>query len=106
VVAVGSRLPGVGVRIRIIGPAHRHVPAIAGLTVTKGAVSSSDTRPTATIGSEKRMRISDACSRLATSPVGPALTTVSDVCAIDVTLNSRHRRTACTARPIDGLAIM
>ena len=76
-VASGSRRDGV--KIRIVVPDHRKVPATAGAILKNGGRSRAGTRPSATIGSENTTRISLACSTAVTSPVGPALTMRSGV---------------------------
>jgi hypothetical protein len=71
---------------------------MAGVIVTNGAVTTAGMRPSVTIGSENTIRISLACSREASTPEGPELTTVSDggVCASAATTlshtpaNARH----------------
>src|SRR5262245_13113663 len=72
-VASGSGFAGV--KIRVVVPDQRNVPATAGLMVKNDGRRSSGTRPSTTIGSEKTTRTSFACPADATSPVGPALTT-------------------------------
>jgi hypothetical protein len=65
------------VKTRIVVPDQRNVPLMAGVTWKNGGRSGDGIRPRDTIGSEKTTRISRACARVCTSPVGPALTTVS-----------------------------
>src|SRR5262249_51893739 len=62
-VAFGSLRDGSGVKIRIVVPDQRNVPAIVGRIVTNGAVTGSGIRPSTTMGSEKTMRISFASRR-------------------------------------------
>ena len=71
-----QRRLGIGVKIRMVVPDHRKVPAIAGAIRTYGGLTTAGMRPSVTIGSEKTMRISFASARLAISPSGPALTIV------------------------------
>src|SRR5215472_14998918 len=74
-VANGSRLAGV--KIRIVVPDQRNDPFTLGVMWKNGGRRFSCSRPSATIGSEKTTRISFACSIVLTSPVGPALTTLT-----------------------------
>jgi hypothetical protein len=70
----GSRAAGVKISVRV--PAQRKAPARAGVMEKYGASIFAGILPSSTIGSEKTMRISFACSRFAISPVGPALSMV------------------------------
>src|SRR5207237_2945317 len=72
-VATGSRFAGV--KIRIVVPDQRNVPATAGAMLKNAGLVRGGRRPSATIGSEKTTRTSFASSTEATSPDGPALTT-------------------------------
>ena len=78
----GSGRLGSGVKIRIVVPDHRNVPATAGEILKKGARTTDGMRPRATIGSENTIRTSLVSARLPTSPVGPALTICSGL-AVD-----------------------
>ena len=66
-----------GVKINVVVPDQRKLPGIAGLIWTNEAVTRAGIRPSTTMGSENTTRISLASSRLAISPSGAALTTVS-----------------------------
>ena len=61
----------------MVVPDQRKPPAMAGVMRTNGAVTGDGMRPNVTIGSEKTMRISLACARLASDPSGPVLTMLS-----------------------------
>src|SRR5262249_33849380 len=63
-----------GVKIRMVVPDQRNVPATAGLMLKNGGFRFSGTRPSTTIGSGETTRTSFARPAGATSPVGPALT--------------------------------
>src|SRR2546427_1884035 len=108
-VALGSGVFASGVKTRIVGPAHRNVPATAGLIEKNGAVTSSGRRPIGTIGCEKRMRISAACARLAISPVGCAVTTLSGAgtvgCAQVVDAITTHTRSHASRTLVCMLAL-
>jgi hypothetical protein len=67
-VAYGSGRFGSGVKIRMVVPDHLNVPGIAGVIRTNGAVTGFGIRPSVTIGSEKTMRISLACSSRSSGP--------------------------------------
>ena len=62
-------------KIRIVVPDHRHSPLMAGAIRTHAGVGFDGIRPSATIGSEKTIRISFASCSCRISPVGPALRT-------------------------------
>ena len=76
-VANGSGFFGSGVKIRIVVPDQRNVPGTEGAIRKNGARTGDGILPSVTIGSEKTTRTSLASARDATSPDGPALTTVS-----------------------------
>src|SRR5919198_764915 len=109
-VASGSRFAGV--KIRMVVPDQRNVPFTAGLILKNAGRSRSGMRPSATIGSEKTMRISFASSIEAISPVGPALTMRSGEgdgaggCARATEAETRNRTAAKARRRVIGVSVM
>src|SRR6266568_2350911 len=66
-----------GVKISVVVPDQRNVPFTAGLMWNQGMVRFLGILPTTTIGALKTTRTSFASAKVASSPMGPALTTVT-----------------------------
>src|SRR5437764_1027434 len=82
---------GAGVKMSVVVPDQRNAPFTAGAMWNHGTTRFFGIFPTATIGSLKTTRTSLASARLATSPTGPAFTTVSLSAAWRVVAKRRRK---------------
>src|SRR5438034_11520650 len=95
-----------GVKMSVVVPDQRNVPFTSGAMWNHGMVRFFGILPTATIASLNTTRISFASARVASSPTGPALTTVSFFSCENAVLAASRTTTAkrfMRAKCNDGL---